>query len=106
VILVYVHDKFFAHDGYVKPASGDILKIRVLGSSRRRKRRSQVPPSFWGMSFLTYVGFIQHHKSINFSCRRYDKKTLDKKIEIHVLHLSDYTNGYKHGLLCFARFCW
>jgi hypothetical protein len=33
------------------------------------------------------------------------EKTLDKKIEIHVLHLSDYTNGYKHGLLCFARFC-
>jgi hypothetical protein len=27
------------YDGYVKPASGDILKIRVLGSSSRRRIR-------------------------------------------------------------------
>jgi len=35
------------------------------------------------------------------------KKTLDKKIEIHVLHLSDYTQmGTNMGFFMFCAFCW
>jgi hypothetical protein len=39
------------YDGYVKPASGDILNIRVLDSRVVGGwGDSQVPPCFWGMS--------------------------------------------------------